>query len=79
MIRWFLRRIRREACRQLVVELFQYNRKDGCWDPIGSIDAAGLDATIDTISKGKLAPRSVQESKILFKKGRRKWLLSSRS
>lgn len=70
MISYLLRRARREACRQLVVELYRYNKRDVCWDPIGSIDRKGLDNTIETIAQGKLKERSVKEAKVLF--GRKK-------
>lgn len=75
MLSFLQRKARREACRQLMVELFQYNRKDACWDPIGSIDRNGLDATIESIAQGKLKERSVREAKEMFnrrkKNGRR--------
>jgi len=69
MISRLLKKARREACRQLTVELFNYNSKDSCWDPIGSIDRDGLDATIETIVEEKLKDLSVRESRRLFNSG----------
>lgn len=67
MISFFLRRAKREVCRQLVVELFDYDKSNDCWDPIGSIDAKGLNRTIQLISDGKLPPSRVDTAKKLFK------------
>lgn len=70
MISYFIRRARREACRQLIVELYRYNEKDVCWDPIGSIDRKGLNHTIETIARGTLKERSVREAEVLFNRKR---------
>lgn len=67
MIGWLVRRAKREACRQLVNELFMYNKKDYCFDPIGSIDRRGLDNLIESIVQERLAKRSVKEAKELWK------------
>lgn len=72
MISSLLRRVRREACRQLVVELYRYNKRDDCWDPVGSVDRAGLNGTIESIAQGKLKESSVEEAKYLFRRRRKK-------
>lgn len=67
-MKFFSRRARREACRQLIVELFRYNERDDCWDPIGSIDRIALDNAIETIAQDRLKESSVKEAKVLFER-----------
>lgn len=48
-----LKRARRKACKQLITRLFRYNEQDDCWDPVGSIDRAGLICFVERIASGK--------------------------
>jgi len=60
----FLRKIKREAMRALVNELFVFNERDYCWDPVGSVDKYGLDKAIEVIARGKLP----KDRKLMTKK-----------
>ncbi len=57
------RRSRRQALQQLVAELYTYNKKDVCWDPIGPIDRDGMTRVIEVIARGKL-PKPLQRQAI---------------
>lgn len=66
MFQWLLRKAKRDACRQLAVELLRFNKKDYCWDPIGSIDHRGLERAIESIASGTIDKRTVAMAKSLF-------------
>ena len=55
---WFIRNARREAAQQLLTELFNYNGRDDCFDPVGSFDATGIRAAIEVIAQGRLDTRN---------------------
>jgi len=71
MFNWLVRRIRREACRQLVVELMRFNQRDYCWDPVGSIDHRGIVRAIESVSRGSVARTTKSQASTLFKDQRR--------
>lgn len=66
------KRARREACRQVIAELFRYNSRDDCWDPVGSIDRAGLDNAIELIAQDKMDKRGLREVKGIFERRRKR-------
>ncbi len=68
MFSWLYKRARREALQQFTIELYNYNDKDACWDPIGSMDLHGMNHVIEFIAQGKLKQSSVLEAKHRFKK-----------
>lgn len=67
MFAWMFRRAKRRAMQQLVHELFKLNKKDWCWDPIGSVDRSGMDTIIEVIATDKATEVSEKNTKISFK------------
>ena len=60
MLNLLTRKTRRNALKGLILELFRYNSKDDCWDPIGSIDRLGMVRVVEVIARGKLDPEAVR-------------------
>ena len=61
------KRAKREACQQMLVELFHYNQRDFCWDPVGSIDHKGILRLVESIVNGTLHTRSKKLAATVFK------------
>lgn len=73
-IQYFLTRRRvKIALRQLVTELYVYNIQDGCWDPIGSVDAQGMDTLVEVIARDRLSANSRVLSKQVYDEVRVVW------
>lgn len=57
--RWFILG-RVEMLCKLSTILYVYNKKDGCWDPRGSVDEDFLAHTMHKIAAGDLVPKSIR-------------------
>ena len=59
-------KMKRKVLGYLVTELFTYNERDQCWDPIGSIDRYGMQKIIEVIARGRLDPKAKIASRKYF-------------
>lgn len=58
--------MKRKVLQQFVNELYVLNRRDSCWDPIGSIDYKGMNAIIEVIARGNVAKSYVKKARERF-------------
>lgn len=58
MFRLLFRRVRKRVMHAMISELYNYNDRDGCYDPIGSISRNGMLTLIDSLADGKFTPQA---------------------
>ncbi len=52
---WVVRRRVRRALREMVGELFIYDKYDACWNPMGSLSKLGMRRLVEVVVRDKLS------------------------
>ncbi len=61
---------RRRALRVFISEIFRFNRKDDCWDPLGSFDRVGLFVIVEVVVRDQVRPESSEDVDKVFSQTR---------